>query len=67
MRYERLEIDISTPALHALREALGHRAWAMETEHVRIELDNFINELEARLQRRDADPKCPLNDNMDLV
>lgn len=69
MRYEHIELDISTAAVSALRMALGLRPWALETPPVRAELDNFINELEARLQRRDADPHSPKNvkDNSDLI
>jgi hypothetical protein len=62
MRYEHIELDISTAAcaviLNALEEHTPDNGLAKETE---IELANLKNELRARLQRRDVDVHCPKN------
>ena len=59
MRYEHIELDISTKACDEL-----HRVLAMFNEQTRplcAELQQLRNNLRARLQRRDVDPHCPLN------
>lgn len=60
MRYEHIELDISTAACSALLDRLIHSPKAAD-EFVRNEVENFVNELRARLQRRDVDPHCPKN------
>lgn len=60
MRYEHIELDISTAACSALFEALT-TCPKSESELVRNELGNLVSELRARLQRRDVDPHCPKN------
>lgn len=61
MRYEHIELDISTAACAALREALTHTPRTEISDIVAAELMNLDNELRARLQRRDVDPHCLLN------
>lgn len=64
MRYERLELDLSTAACHELVQYLATDAqfdFSKAPASVAVELSNFYNELCARLQRRDPDPKCPKN------
>jgi hypothetical protein len=59
MRYEHLALDISTAALEVLRGKLAlvkHESGVPGA--VCIELDNLHNEIRARLQRTDQDPKA---------
>lgn len=65
MRYERLELDLSTAACDALEKILvADTAQGTRDPHVEAELLNLTNELRARLQRRDPDPRArsPLED-----
>ena len=61
MRYEHIELDISTVSCAELLEVLG------EDLRCNPELANLQNELRARLQRRDVDPHCPLNEQKDWL
>lgn len=54
MRYERLELDLSTAACAELVACMYRGGW----HSCGPELENLRNELEARLQRRDQDPKA---------
>lgn len=59
MRYEHVELDISTRTCATILRALeGHPAIGTEAG---AELHNFVNELRARLQRTDVDQHCPKN------
>lgn len=58
MRYEHIELDISTVCCDQLLRALDH---ITETESLTASILNLRNELVARLQRRDVDPHCPKN------
>lgn len=64
IRYEHIELDISTRTCHELMLRLqtdaqyGFKQYPTPT---REELINFYNELCARLQRQDVDPHCPKN------
>ena len=62
MRYEHIELDISTATCDALLALLDQNEaiWEHYPE-IAAEFANFRNELRSRLQRRDADPHCPLN------
>lgn len=62
MRYEHIELDISTASCSFIEAALegAEHNDALPTL-VRDEVQNFVNELRSRLQRRDADPHCPKN------
>ncbi|MDE2097005.1 MAG: hypothetical protein KGL39_07150 [Patescibacteria group bacterium] len=62
MRYEHIELDIST-ATCVVIEAQLEGVWENDglPQLVRDEIQNFVNNLRARLQRRDVDPHCPLN------
>lgn len=55
MRYEHIELNISTAACAELERMLDDRGMTSP------ELINLMNELRARLQRRDVDPHCPKN------
>lgn len=57
MRYEHIELDLSTRACAALLDMVQND---MRTPN-EPELLNIANNLAARLQRRDIDPHCPLN------
>lgn len=73
MRYEHIELDISTVACAALMEGLSamraaRGAWGYhENAIANAELTNLANELRARLQHTDPDLHCPKNDNTDLT
>ena len=56
MRYEHLELDLSTATCAAIHSALENHP-ALHTD-AGTELTNFVNELRARLQRRDQDVKA---------
>jgi hypothetical protein len=58
MRYEHIELDISTAACSELLGMLSEHELAIRRlpQPACDELVNFENELRARLQRRDADP-----------
>jgi hypothetical protein len=62
VRYEHIELDISTAACDEILQRLtrdrSNDEWAPKDS---AEFINFCNELRSRLQRRDADPHCPLN------
>jgi hypothetical protein len=73
MRYEHLTLDISTAALDELRLLLAPQAAVFlkggtsgTPRPVHLELMNLFNEIEARLQRRDQDPKAT-DPNTDLT
>lgn len=56
MRYEHVTVDLSTRALHYLLPAIeGAKA---PDEPTQAEIDNLRNEVFARLQRQDQDPKA---------
>jgi|HubBroStandDraft_4_1064222.scaffolds.fasta_scaffold00046_49 hypothetical protein len=60
MRYEHIELDLTTAACAALLTMLKRgdplgEAWS---DHTATEMINLRSELEARLQRRDQDPKA---------
>lgn len=57
MRYEHIELNLSTRACALLLDKLG----GPDEILFDVELANLQNELRARLQRRDADPQCPKN------
>jgi hypothetical protein len=65
VRYEHIELDISTVAcaeLQTMLERYRKAPWGYsENAIANAELHNLHNELLARLQRRDADPHCPKN------
>lgn len=61
MRYEHIELDISTATCHILKDAVEEYIHACGTDLTKAEMTNLYNELRARLQRRDTDPHCPLN------
>jgi hypothetical protein len=71
MRYEHIELDLSTAALAELRQAMAPgmaAAFRGTPAPATLELITLFNEIEARLQRTDIDVQCPKNfDNMDLV
>lgn len=70
MRYEHIEMDISTVACHTLMKILEpHAAFYFSEQPTgsAAELMNLYNELRARLQRRDVDPHAKRPDNLDLV
>ena len=60
MRYEHIELDLTTETCAVLLEALERfdRVGEGLSEHTTNELANLRNELRARLQRRDQDPKA---------
>lgn len=60
MRYEHIELDISTATCDAILRALDFCDPGLH-EVVAAEVLNFKNELRARLQRRDEDARCNLN------
>lgn len=63
MRYERLELDLSTTACHELLAILNNDLSNADgkTQEVTYELTNLRNELHARIHRYDPDPKSLLN------
>ena len=61
MRYEHIELDISTAACAAVYDAL--RGVPTLLQPVESELDNLRNELRARLQRRDVDARAVQEDD----
>lgn len=67
MKYEHLGIDMSHDACARVEQAIK-RYFASDmhalgmSQSVRIELENFANNLRARLQREDSDPKVPACD-----
>jgi hypothetical protein len=67
MRYEHIELDISTEACVALAYILPALVGGDTgpepklSEYAKNELVLMQNELRARLQRRDIDPHCPKN------
>ena len=63
MRYEHIELDISTAGCAALLEHLSQCCFPIDKYGQRAddELTNLKNELRARLQRRDVDVHCPKN------
>lgn len=77
MRYEHIELDISTAACSDLLNALQEYAappWGYSVNAIaNQELHGLVNELMARLQRTDVDAQCPKNlepaqpDNLDLI
>lgn len=66
MRYEHIELDISTAACALLLEYLMYTDYIAK-EGPELEVHNFKNNLRARLQRRDVDPHCPLNASEDWL
>ena len=69
MRYEHIAVDLSTAACELLQAIIeGNLGFHVEhsTLPVRKELENFANELGARLQRRDQDPNAAVADWIDL-
>ena len=60
MRYEHIELDLTTATCAVLLEALEglDPIGAGLSEHTNNEITNLRNELRARLQRRDQDPKA---------
>lgn len=62
MRYERLELDLSTKACDILMDIIGNAFDGPSETRAEQEIANLYNELRARLQRRDPDPKCPKNE-----
>lgn len=65
MRYEHITLDLSTAALDELRLLLAPQAAVFlkggtsgTPAPVHMELMGLFNEIEARLQRRDQDPKA---------
>ncbi len=58
MRYEHLELDLSTAACAFMLEALERYSRVETQPGVEVELSNVRGELMARLQRRDQDPKA---------
>lgn len=62
MRYEHIELDISTEACDALEQMISaDPRQSTYSPRCEGELHLFLNQLRARLQRRDVDPHCPLN------
>lgn len=62
MRYEHIELDLSTEACDALHTLLlKDKAQGTYSPVAEAELLNLANNLRARLQRRDVDPHCPKN------
>lgn len=65
MKYEHLGIDMSHDACARVEQAIK-RYFASDmhalgmSQSVRIELENFANNLRSRLQREDSDPKATL-------
>lgn len=65
MRYEHIELDISTAACAELVRLMTPPD--QYDPEISDELVNLRNNLAARLQRRDADPHCPLNEAKDWL
>lgn len=63
MRYEHIELDISTATCAELLSMVDRADPVGEgwIPRVKDEIKNLQNELRARLQRRDVDPHCPKN------
>ncbi len=64
MRYEHLEWDVSTAACAFLLEALERYSRVETMPGVETELNNLRNELRARLQRTDPDPKATQEESL---
>jgi hypothetical protein len=59
VRYEHITLDMSTAALDHLSKALALVKYEPSVPGaVGVELDNFANEIRARLQRYDQDPQA---------
>jgi hypothetical protein len=68
VRYEHIPLDVRTSTCLILEDIIT--LWIQENvgsvaDATDAELINFRNELRARLQRRDPDPRCQLNDELD--
>ena len=62
MLYEHISVDLSKRALHYLLPAIeGAQAPDEETQ---VEIDNLRNEVFARLNREDGDPKAAVQDEV---
>ena len=62
MRYEHIELDLSTAACEWLYCLLRDEYTPDIPEASRVELVNLENELRSRLQRTDQDPKVTQGD-----
>jgi hypothetical protein len=60
VRYERIDVQLMTRSCAVLLELLDECV----DESIGEELVNLRNELRARLQRKDADPHAPKNQEM---
>jgi len=60
MRYEHVELDLSTAACSFMLEAMERYSRVDSMPGVEIELSNVRNELRARLQRKDQDPQATI-------
>lgn len=58
MRYEHIELDLSTAACSFMLEAMQRYSKIETQPGVETELSNVRNELTARLQRKDQDPQA---------
>ena len=68
MRYEHIELDISTAACDTLHRLLCLDPYENElVPALGPELELLRNQLYARLQHRDPDPQSLKNDNTDLT
>lgn len=56
MRYEHIELHLSTAVCGVLKDAVEEYIHACPTDLTRAEMTNLFNELRSRLQRRDQDP-----------
>lgn len=58
-RYERIDTQLSTAAIDLLLNMIESSIYEYTPE-----IENFRNELRARLQRKDTDPHAPLNQEL---
>lgn len=67
MRYEHIELDLSTAACALLLDYIQYADYTAPLNSPEHEILNLRNNLRARLQRRDTDPHCPLNASEDWL